>query len=165
MRHVVDTNVAIVANGRNTNAKIDCRLATIDFLNKLINNGQVILDMKGDIQAEYHRHLSPSGQPGVGDQFYQTILQSAPSRVSRIELAIDEETKQYIDFPADPELATFDQSDRKFAAAARKSGVPLANAVDTDWLDHKGALARNGISVLFVCGCDRKDWINADIEI
>ncbi len=93
MRHVVDTNVAIVANGRNTNANIDCRLAAIEFLNKLINEGQVILDIEGEIQAEYHRHLNPSGQPGVGDRFYQTILQSSPSRVFRIELKIDEETK------------------------------------------------------------------------
>ena len=159
MRRVVDTNVAVVANGRNTNASIDCRLAAINFLNVLLQGGLTVLDLGGEIQAEYRTYLDPSGQPGVGDRFYQMILHSAPTRVERIDLPADPTTGEFADFPNDPALANFHRSDRKFAAAARKSKSPLANAIDTDWLDYKIALSRNGISVEFICGCDPRIWI------
>ena len=159
MRRVVDTNVPIVANGRNTNASINCRLAAINFLNLLVEGGQTVLDLGGEIQAEYRSYLDPSGQPGVGDRFYQIILHSAPARVERINLPTDPATGEFVDFPNDPALANFDRSDRKFAAAARKSNSPVANATDTDWLDYNMALSRNGISVEFICGCDPMNWI------
>lgn len=158
MHRVVDTNVPVVANGRETDASLECRLAAISFLNVLARGGRTILDLRGDIQAEYRRHLFPSGQPGVGDRFYQMILHSAPSRVERIELPINQATGELVDFPSDPALARFDSSDRVFAAAARVSGYPVANATDSDWLDHYSALKANGISVEFVCGCDRAAW-------
>ncbi len=79
MRSVVDTNVPIVANGRIANASLDCRLAAVEFLNQLCVRGKTILDLGGEIQAEYRPRLYPRGQPGVGDQFYRMILMSAPS--------------------------------------------------------------------------------------
>ena len=82
MRRVVDTNVPIVANGRETDASLDCRLAAVEFLNVLCARGKTILDLAGEIQEEYHRYLHPRGQPGVGDQFYRMVLNSAPSRRS-----------------------------------------------------------------------------------
>ncbi len=158
MQCVVDTNVAVVANGRHTNASIDCRLAAIDFLNTLIARGKAILDLGGEIQAEYHRYLNPSGQPGVGDRFYQTVLNSAPLRVERISLPKDRSTGEFSDFPTDPDLSSFPRDDRKFAAAARKTGKPVANAVDSDWINHILALKKNGIKVQFICGCDVTKW-------
>jgi hypothetical protein len=155
---VVDTNVAVVANGRHTHASPDCRLAAIDFLNGLVNRGKIILDLAGDMQEEYRRHLNPSGQPGVGDRFFQVVLNSAPRRVVRVDLPKEPSTGAYRDFPSDPALARFDPSDRKFAAAARRTGQPVANATDSDWLDYKAALNANGIAVDFVCGCDRQLW-------
>jgi len=160
MQRVVDTNVAIVANGRQTHASPDCRLAAIEFLNGLIDRGKIILDLAGDMQEEYHRHLNPDGQPGVGDRFFLVVLNSAPRRVVRIDLPKDGSTGVYRDFPSDPALARFDPSDRKFAAAARQTGQPVANATDSDWLDHKVALNANGIAVDFVCGCNRQFWSN-----
>ena len=78
-------------------------------------------------------------------------------RVERIPLEkrID---GSFVDFPSDPRLANFDLSDRKFAAAARKAGVPVCNAIDTDWLDHRSELAENGIEVAFLCGCNADEW-------
>ena len=158
MRRVVDTNVPIVANGIGTNASIDCRLAAVEFLNILIEKGKTILDFGGEIQSEYRNYLNPNGQPGVGDRFYQMILSSAPARVERIELPKDAVTGDFIDFPNDPALAAFDRSDRKFAAAARKTGLSVANATDSDWAIHKAALGKNGIAVDFICGCDQTKW-------
>ena len=64
----------------------------------------------------------------------------------------------FVDFPDDPALAEFDLSDRKFAALARRSGAPVANATDGGWLQHRSALEANEISVEFVCGCDPLQW-------
>ena len=157
-RLVVDTNVPVIANGRNTNVSIECRLAAIDLLHKLIHSGQTVLDLGGAIQEEYHVHLNPHGQPGVGDRFYQMILNSAPTRVERINLPIDPQTGEYVDFPSDPALNGFDRSDRKFAAAARRGQSPVANATDSDWLHFRPALNANGIEIMFVCGCDQAKW-------
>jgi hypothetical protein len=160
IRRVVDTNVCIVANGRNTNASIACRLATVEFLNLLMRRGRAVLDVGGEIQEEYRRYLRPSGQPGVGDRFFQVIMNSAPSRVERVHLQTDPATGEYLDFPEAAGLVGFDRSDRKFAAAARKAGVPVANAVDSDWLEHTVALTAASISVHFVCGCDPANWFD-----
>jgi hypothetical protein len=107
--------------------------------------------------AEYRRYLSPRGQPGVGDRFYLEVLNSAPSRVERVDLPRNE-IGEYSDFPNIAELAAFDPGDRKFAALTRRKRIPVANATDSDWLDHKTALEANGVSVRFVCGCDRRSW-------
>jgi hypothetical protein len=160
MRRVVDTNVCIVANGRSTNASLACRLAAVEFLDALIRRGRAVLDLGGEIQEEYRRYLRPSGQPGVGDRFFQEILNSAPSRVERIELLRNPDTGEYLDFPDDPALAEFDRSDRKFAAAGRKAGAPVANAVDRGWFEHIAALTAANISVQFVCGCEPANWFD-----
>jgi hypothetical protein len=162
MRRVVDTNVAVVANGRKTNASIDCRLAAIEFLNVLLEKGRVILDLGGEIQEEYHRYLNPKAQPGVGDRFYRMILESAPKRVERIELTKNA-AGEFDDFPTDPALAGFDISDRKFAAAARKSEAPVANATDRrSWHAYHAALVANGVRIEFVCGVDPSRWLESE---
>lgn len=73
-RCTVDTSVPIVANGRvdptdrgGRPPSIACRLAAIAFLECLLRDGCMVLDVEGEIQAEYHRHLYPRGQPGVGE--------------------------------------------------------------------------------------------------
>lgn len=162
MRRVVDTNVPIVANGRETNASVDCRLAAVEFLNLLRVGGKVVLDLGGEIQEEYHRYLNPRGQPGVGDRFYLMILNSAPSRVERIDLPRNSLTGEFEDFPQAPALAGFDPSDRKFAAAARRLGIPVANATDAGWLDYYSALKAHGIEVEFVCDRDAAKWFAAE---
>lgn len=165
MRFVIDTNVPIVANGRpdpsggSARPSTECQLAAIGLLEELLDRGQAVVDLEGEILEEYRRYLNPSGQPGVGDRFFQAILQRG--RVERVPLPRDDDG-EYADFPRDPELATFDRTDRKFAALARREQVPVANATDSDWLDHREALARHGIEVHFVCGCDRNRWFASD---
>src|SRR5262245_56802768 len=102
--YVVDTNVAVVANGDAKNASVACRLAAVEFLGRIVARGRVILDREGDIQHEYRRHLNPSGQPGVGDRFYLLVLASAPQLVRRIGLPKHPSARIYEDFPADAAL-------------------------------------------------------------
>ncbi len=161
-RFVVDTNVPIVANGRPTpqdsrQPSVEARLKAIRFLQRILANGRILLDVEGDVQAEYHRHLNPRGQPGVGDLFYLTVLQSAPRRTERHALPRRPDG-EYADIPQTVIDAGFDPNDRKFAALARQQSTPVANATDTDWLDHRPLLRRCGITVHFVCGTDVTKW-------
>jgi hypothetical protein len=158
MRRVVDTNVAIVANGREDNAHPLCRLAAAQGLRDILDHGVIIVDIAGAMLAEYRSYCEPRGQPGLGDRFFREVLMNYGGRIERVDLPLDPATGEYIDFPADPDLAGFDPSDRKFAAASRKGGALVANATDSDWLQHKAALARNGIEVEFLCGCDLRRW-------
>ncbi len=162
-RVVVDTNVPIVANGRpdpsngGREPSLDCREAAIDFLTEALQSHRILVDLAHEIETEYRTYLSPNGQPGVGDRFYQAVLMSLPTRVERVPLPRTAQG-EYLDFPEDPELANFDPSDRKFASLARREQAPVINATDTDWLHARSALERNGITVEFVCGLNDEDW-------
>ena len=162
-RCTVDTNVPIVANGRPDTshggkvATVDCQIAAIEFLQSVMKTGLVLLDVDGAIQAEYHRHLHPRGQPGVGDRFYLEILNSAPGRVERSELP-KREDGEYAHLPQALIDTNFDPNDRKFAALAAKEGIPVINTTDSDWLNHRAILSDVGVQVEFLCGCDETKW-------
>jgi hypothetical protein len=157
-RRVIDTNVAVVANGRETNASLKCRQSAIDALVLLLNRGRIVVDDAGEMTAEYRTYCKPKGQPGVGDRFFREVLMNYSGKVERVRLR-KRADGSFSDFPSDPDLASFDRSDRKFAAAARKASVPVLNATDSDWLIHIEALEKNGISVEFVCGTDKAKWV------
>ena len=70
----------------------------------MLASGCVVLDLAGDIEGEYHRYLSPRGQPGVGDRFYLEVLNSAPGRIERVDLPKNE-VGEFEDFPQAAELA------------------------------------------------------------
>jgi hypothetical protein len=148
-RHVVDTNVPIVANGRPnpddsgvpSNA---CRIAAIKFLVNTLESGKVLLDQAGEIQAEYRRYLNPRGQPGVGDRFYLEVLNSAPKRIERVELP-KRDDGEFLDLPQALIDVNFDPSDRKFAALAKREKAPVINATDSDWLNHRDVIESTGI--------------------
>ncbi|WP_342235816.1 hypothetical protein [Inquilinus sp. OTU3971] len=161
-RCVVDTNVPIVANGRPEPKEAhppsaDCRMAAISFLQGILKSGRILVDFAGEIQGEYRKHLNAGGQPGVGDRFYQEVLNSAPRLIERVELPRREDG-EYADLPQALIDTGFDPSDRKFAALAHRENVPVVNATDSDWLDHRATLEDNGIAVRFLCGCDRAAW-------
>lgn len=159
----MDTNVAIVANGRPGPARgarppsAACRRAAIMALIDIVQRGVVALDLAGAMQAEYARHLNPHGQPGVGDRFFLEVLNSMPGRVERVDLPLSP-CGDYIDFPTDPALTGFDRSDRKFAAMSRRCGIPVLVATDSDWVGHKTALQANGVVIDFLCTDDPACW-------
>jgi hypothetical protein len=154
---VVDTNVLVVANGRVGNAGPRCRLAAIDALNELLTRGRIVVDLAGEILGEYRRYCKPEGQPGVGDRFFREVLMNYAGKIERVCLK-KRPDGSFVDFPDDEDLANFDHSDRKFAAASRKLSTPVVNATDSDWVDHLPALERHGIRVDFVCGMCRTEW-------
>ena len=159
---VVDTNVPIVANGRSEDGEarppsLACREATVLFLLRVVTSERVLLDQGGEIQAEYRAHLRPSGQPGVGDRFYQVVLQSSPDRVRRVDLPRGSDG-EFENLPTSLRAIGFDPSDRKFAALAHQEAAPLANATDSDWINDAETVEQAGIRVHNLCGCDPQNW-------
>jgi hypothetical protein len=153
---VVDVNVAIVANGHSRQADLACVSACVNALDEIVQRGMIVLDDGWQILAEYIRHLSPKGQPGLGDAFMQWVWehQSIDDRCERVTLtpsrnAVDE----FEEFPADSQLRDFDRSDRKYVAVALSSrkNPEVLNAVDPDWWQHKEVLLRNSVRLRFLC--------------
>jgi hypothetical protein len=156
LRYVVDTNVAIVANGDSEDGlpvRVSCRVAAVNFLRELLSKHIVLVDVQKHITTEYRHKLNPAGQPGVGDLFYQKVLQSGPDRVGWIDLdpSLHEDGGT---FPESLVSEGFDRSDRKFAALAKFCKVPVVNAADSDWVIHGATLAQEEIEVQNLCGTD-----------
>ena len=163
-RYVVDTNVPIVANGRadgdgGGRPSARCQAACIKFLKELLRRHRVLLDQEGAIQDEYHRHLNPRGQPGVGDRFYLEVINSSLKKVERIPLP-KRADGEYEHLPQAVIDAGFDPSDRKFAAIACLAKAPVASGTDSDWLNHHGVLTENGVAIEYVCGCRPGTWFD-----
>ncbi|HWX43162.1 MAG TPA: hypothetical protein VN345_18595 [Blastocatellia bacterium] len=152
----VDTNVAVVANGRAEQASDDCVLACIDELDAIRAGRTVLLDDHDLILTEYRLNLSHSGQPGVGDAFFKWLWdnQANIEHCQKVSVTPTESNgKGFVEFPDDPELEGFDRSDRVFVATVLSDGrnAPVVNASDTDWWNYREALERNGVAVRFLC--------------
>ena len=158
-RWTIDTNVPVVANGRDDRDRpvaVECREAAVLFLMRVHDEGQrVVVDDAGVIEKEYRTCLNPSGQPGVGDRFYQSVLNRRLCERAPLPKRRDGE---YADLPQAVIDAGFDRSDRVFAALAKREGIPVVNAVDGDWVEARKVLNENGIRVDFPCGCDAAGW-------
>ncbi len=152
---VVDTNVAVVANGRSVQADPKCVLASLQALRNAMSS-IVCIDDGLRILAEYMSNLSLAGQPGVGDAFMKWVHenQAVAERVERVQIT-DSATDptDFDEFPIDAELNGFDRSDRKFVAVALASmySPSVLNSVDSDWWDFREPLKRNGVRIHFVC--------------
>ena len=162
---VVDTNVAIVANGhQSTQASPDCIRACAVRLAKLIQEDQLLIDDKWLIIKEYINNLSKSDLP-IGNAFLKWVLDNRfTGRIEQVSITpINEHKPSFKEFPDNPELENFDKSDRKFVAVskAHPEHPPILNAVDTDWWQFKDILATNGVTVEFLCPDDVQRLLSA----
>ena len=150
---VVDTNVAVVANGNALQADVKCQLTCTRTLVKL-REMRVCLDSGDLILAEYRKKLSLSGQPGVGDMFMKWIHQNQynPNVCERVEISPHTKRK-YKEFPDDPRLNKFHPDDRKFVAVvlASKHKPYILNAVDSDWSEFREPLFDHKVKVKELC--------------
>jgi predicted nucleic acid-binding protein len=153
MKVVVDTNVAIAANGRDTHASLTCQFKCTEFLQELVSpikRTQIILDMQGMIFDEYSRHLNYKGEPGVGDIFFKYLHDHMylGKKVRLIAITpIDDETRGFNELPTN----TVDKSDQKFLATAIVSNAAIINAVDTDWHEQGVFITNLGVNVRQLC--------------
>ena len=107
---VVDTNVAIAANGRGTHADPSCRLACIERLEQLVGRGKVAIDDAGLILDEYKDRLCFSGEPGTGDAFFKYVFdtQYQGRRVRRVTVTPSDDDRKGFEGlldALDPEVA------------------------------------------------------------
>ena len=151
---VVDTNVAVVANGSHSNAGPNCVRKCIDNLRQAQNGSRVLLDDKQLILTEYRRNLHPSGQPGTGDAFFKWLYENQANPEYCRKVAVNSHPgRELEEFPEDPLLSSFDRSDRKFVAVAIASGTApkILSASDTDWWLFRGELLTHGVHIVFLC--------------
>ena len=147
MTFVVDTNVAIVANGHADN---QCLEACIRRLESLITEEITVIDDKNLIFAEYSRRLNFSGQPGVGDMFFRYVFDNQywDDRIRRVTITPSEnERRSFEELPEN----TFDRADRMFLAVAVVAKATVLNATDSDWKESKDLMDQLGVKVEQLC--------------
>ena len=147
---VVDTNVAIAANGRGTHADLRCQLDCIETLKRLVARETVAIDDRNLILGEYGNHLHYSGSPGVGDVFFKHVFdhQYQGSRVRRVPVTpAEDDGRGFEELPEN----TFDRSDRKFLAVAVVAGAVVLNAMDSDWGEQQALMDELGVEVNELC--------------
>ena len=152
MAFVVDTNVAVVANGREdeTNVDANCRLTCMERLRALTHGDVVAIDDQGLILREYGNRLSFSGMPGVGDAFFKHVFnhQYQNEHVQRVAVTpCDDDSRGFEELPEN----AFDRSDRKFLAVAVVAGACVLNATDSDWREHQALMDQLGVEVRELC--------------
>ncbi len=150
MAFVVDTNVAVVANGRETDADVACRLSCVETLRTLVAEEVVAIDDRCLILQEYMRRLNVSGRPGVGDAFFKHVWdrQCQDEHVQRVVVTpCDDDRRGFEELPDN----TFDRSDRKFLAVALVARVHVVNATDSDWQEHQALMDQLGVEVRQLC--------------
>ena len=147
---VVDTNVAIAANGRGTHADPRCRFDCVQRLKSLVAGETVAIDDGNLILDEYKNHLSFSGGPGVGDVFFKHVFnnQYQGKRVRRVTVTPSQDDRR--GFEELPDNA-FDRSDRKFLAVAVAAGAVVLNATDSDWGEQAALMDTLGVEVNQLC--------------
>ena len=150
---VVDTNVAVVANGRDVTASEACQVRAIELLESLRERGRVVVDTGDLIFSEYGKRLYAEGQPGVGDMFFRHLLDSQGDdrAVRKVDPNVAR-AKAFHDAVASGGLSKFDRSDRIFAACGAAARAPVSVATDSDWSDHEVGLQACGVRVHYVCG-------------
>ena len=131
---VVDTNVAAVANARDSHDPA-CVVACVDFLQALRASGTIVLDDEWHILREYESNLSSSGQPGFGDAFLKWVHNHQANAIRCMHVHITPDARRgFVEFPDDPRLKGFDRDDRKFiaVACAHPDRPPVAQALDSE---------------------------------
>jgi len=155
---IVDTNVPITANGQAEHASPACQLACIASLRMIQAQRRISVDQSGLILQEYRRHLSPNGQPGLGDAFFKWLWnnQANPQVCVLVPITPTADSRDFAEFPDDPALERFDRSDRKFVAVAYEhpDHPPIYYAIERGWYNYQAALAVHGVMVVQVCPDD-----------
>ena len=147
---VVDANVAISANGRNTHAGMLCQLACIEKLEQVKKHGVVAVDDVGAIMGEYAGHLCFSGKSGAGDAFYKYVFDNQYRGIRVRRVAVTPSGDDRRGFEELPENS-FDPSDRKFLAVAVVAKAVILNATDSDWVEQKELMESLEVEVDQLC--------------
>ncbi len=156
--YVVETNVAIVANGRgDIHADEGCQLTCREKLREICSPHSrqvVVVDDQDLIFDEYSKNLNWKGGPGLGDMFFKYVFnhQYSGERVRRVSITqcSDPGSDKRRGFEELPENG-LDPSDRKFLATAVVGKANILNAMDSDWNQEKALTRGLGVTVQQLC--------------
>ena len=147
---VVDTNVAIAANGRNTHANLECQLECIKKLENICRQQVIVVDDSNLIFDEYKGRLNFSGAPGMGDTFFKHLFDHGYDKTRVCRVSITPCSDDHLGFKELPEN-DLDKSDRKFLAAALVAQATILNATDSDWSEEEALTKSLGVTVQQLC--------------
>lgn len=155
MKYIVDTNVAVIANGKSSAGTKCCVAKCSDRLTKLMDSQKLVIDDQWHILREYETYLNRLGQPGIGDMFYKWVLTNYrnPNRVECVSITLDRVSGECEEFPKDEDLNEFDMADRKFIAVSvvHNEHPPILQAVDSEWEEFEQSLLKHSIRIEFLC--------------
>lgn len=145
---VVDTNVAVVAEGRSDGVSPCCRAACEEEIEALVEQGVVVVDKGGLIVAEYQRQLGYA-PGGVGARFFKHVWneQWRGEKVRQVVIAAAGDERGFEELPPNE----LDPSDRKFLAAAVVGEARILNATDSDWAEQRKLTDGLGVDVVQLC--------------
>ena len=148
--YVVDTNVAIAANGRSTHADLQCQLACVEKLEDVCGQQVVVVDDGGLIFDEYKGSLNFAGAPGVGDKFFKHVFDHGynKTRVRRVLITPSSDDRRGFEELPENDL---DKSDRKFLATALVARAAILNATDSDWSEQEALTKHLQVTVRQIC--------------
>lgn len=155
---LVDTNVPINANLANDPTTIPdnlvaCVQSCVDAIDHVMKKGEFVIDSGDEIYSEYLNNLCLSGQKGIGNAFMKWVHDNRWNLPDSDRVVISQNGESYDEFPVHDGLVNFDNSDRKFVAAANAHPAkpPILQAADSKWWGWKDALKDVGITVHFLC--------------
>ena len=150
-RAVVDTNVLVAANGRDTHVEDSCQLRCVEELARLAREEVVCVDDKWLIMREYEKRTRQKGQARPGTVFYKHVCRKmGDSKTVRL-IPVDPRDAEGRDF-ADPVLPPNNlKRDAKFLAVAVKASAAIVNAADSDWAEHRELTDRLRVDVRQLC--------------
>ena len=164
---IIDTNVPVNANRATSSeaipeAQLACVMACVELIDRVVNDGGLVIDAGDEIFDEYRQNLALKGQPGVGDKFMKSVHDYRWNLPEVDRVPITKNGDSYDEFPVHTDLVKFDRSDRKFVAVAQAhpNNPPIAQATDSKWWGWKEALNHVGISVHFLCA----DFVKAKYQ-
>lgn len=155
-RVVVDTNVAIAANGRDTHADSACQQACVKELAAACREMIIVIDNKDLIFKEYLDNLRPKDKKSKvkkddpGFLFFRHVenYQWGGERVRRVPITPSSNaSRSFEELPPN----TLDRSDRKFLATAKVGKADILNATDSDWNQQKALTESLGVTVRQLC--------------
>jgi len=128
-------------------------MVTYALLPNIKDSGIIVLDKQMLIIREYMKQVSLSGQPGLGDAFFKWLFENQAVEEICEQVSITPVNDSFAEFPNDPELSSFDISDRKFVATALASKLSpiILNALDSDWRDHANAFSKINLNINELC--------------
>ncbi|HEY6632884.1 MAG TPA: hypothetical protein VIZ90_15645 [Rhizobiaceae bacterium] len=147
---VVDTNVIVVANGRQTHADLACQLACTEALQNAKEKSLVLVDNQNLIFEEYQRHANHSGEPGTGDAFFSYLYDNQYSGKVVRQIPITPVTDEKRGFEELPNNI-LKGGDRAILAVAVVGNAPIVNATDSDWAEQAELVEELGIAVTQLC--------------